>query len=298
MFPWILCGILSVIILLLAVKNRLLQKSIDEVCTAFKEHLSVDTNTLISVPSNDPHVRKLATEINAQLRLLRKEHLRFQKGDKELKEAVTNISHDLRTPLTSICGYMDLLDREEKSDNVSRYIEVIKNRIEALKQLTEELFQYSVVISAEYDLETEQVTVNNILEESILEFYGILQQQKITPNIHIAENKIIRKANRIALSRVFSNIIGNAIKYSDGDLKITLTDTGEITFSNTASGLSGVEVEKLFDRFYTVENARKSTGLGLSISRVLIEQMNGTISAEYKNDKLSICIQLPEASGN
>lgn len=283
-------------ILLLALKNRFLQKSIDEVCLAFKEHLSADTNTLISISSNDPHVRKLAAEINEQLRLLRKEHLRFQKGDKELKEAVTNISHDLRTPLTAISGYLDLLDREENSSNGSRYIDIIKNRIEALKQLTEELFQYSIVISAEYDPETEQVAVNNILEESILEFYGILQQRKITPSIHIAENKIIRKVNRIALSRIFSNIMSNAIKYSDGDLEITMTDKGEIIFSNTASGLSGVEVERLFDRFYTVENARKSTGLGLSISRVLIEQMDGAISAKYKDGRLRICIRLPEAS--
>lgn len=296
MLPWVLCGILSVILLLVAVKNRMLQKSIDEVCTAFREHLSVDTNTLISIPTNDPHIRKLAAEINAQLRLLRKERQRFQRGDMELKEAVTNISHDLRTPLTAISGYLSLLDKEEKSDTVSHYIEVIRNRIAALKQLTEELFQYSVVISAEYDLETEPVTVNPILEESILEFYGVLQQKKITPVIHITEKKLIRNANRIALSRIFSNILSNAIKYSDGDLEITLTDAGKITFSNTASSLSGGEVERLFDRFYTVENARKSTGLGLSISRLLIEQMNGTISAAYKNGKLSICIRLPEAS--
>ena len=99
-------------------------------------------------------------------------------------------------------------------------------------------------------------------------------------------------------SRIFSNLRNNAIKYSDGDLNITLNDTGEITFSNTASDLSEVDVKKLFDRFYTVENARKSTGLGLSISRILIEQMKGTISAQYKNGKLSICIWLPDVSGD
>ena len=77
-------------------------------------------------------------------------------------------------------------------------------------------------------------------------------------------------------------------------MNISLTDAGEISFSNTASDLNGIDVERLFDRFYTVENARKSTGLGLSISRILIEQMNGTISAQYENRKLRICIRLPE----
>lgn len=233
-----------------------------------------------------------------QLRKLRKERHRFQQGDLELKNAVTNISHDLRTPLTAISGYLDLLDNAEKSEEAERYIKVIRNRTEVLRQLTEELFCYSVVTSPEYDNDVEFVSVNSVLEESILGFYAVLQERNITPNISMPENKVFRKVNRAALSRIFSNLLNNAIKYSDGDLNITLNDTGEITFSNTASDLSEVDVKKLFDRFYTVENARKSTGLGLSISRILIEQMKGTISAQYKNGKLSICIWLPDVSGD
>lgn len=111
----------------------------------------------------------------------------------------------------------------------------------------------------------------------------------------MTENKVIRKINRASLSRIFSNLMNNAMKYSDGDLNITLTDEGKIIFSNTASNLSVVEVNRLFDRFYTVETARNSTGLGLSISRILIEQMNGTISAQYENEQLSICICIPSS---
>ncbi len=96
------------------------------------------------------------------------------------------------------------------------------------------------------------------------------------------------------MTRVFSNLLNNAIKYSDGDLDITLYETGEIIFTNTASGLNEVQVGKLFDRFYTVEAARKSTGLGLAIARTLIEQMNGTISAVYENNRLSIRIFFPD----
>lgn len=271
-----------------------MRKTAREIETAFSERLMTDTNILIDISSQDKTMRKLAERLNIELRKLRKERHRFNHGDLELKEAVTNISHDLRTPITAISGYLDLLDREEKSDSVNRYIEIIKNRIEAMKQLTEELFQYSIVISAEYDLPIDSLSINNVLEESILEFYGVLQQKKITPNISITENKIVRKVNRVALSRIFSNLISNAIKYSDGDLEICLTDTGKIIFSNSASNLTDMEVERLFDRFYTVENARKSTGLGLSISRILIDKMNGEISAQYKNGRLSICVQLPE----
>ena len=272
----------------------LMKKSAKEISNEFSEKLKDNTNTLISISTNDRALKELANNLNIQLKDLQKQRHRFQQGDLELKSAVTNISHDLRTPLTAISGYLDLLDNTEKSETVERYLEVIRNRTETLKQLTEEFFSYSVITSPEYDNSLELVVVNGVLEESVLGFYAALQERNLTPNISITENRVIRKVNRTALSRIFSNLINNEIKYSDGDLNIALTDAGEITFSNTASDLSEIDVERLFDRFYTVENARKSTGLGLSISRILIEQMNGTISAKYENGKLNICIQLPE----
>ena len=297
---WLLVviGILLIIIFSLVIKLFFVHKTVREIEAQFTERLMTETNTLIDISHRNKIMCGFAKRLNTELRKLRKERHRFQQGDLELKNAVTNISHDLRTPLTAISGYLDLLDNAEKSEEAERYIKVIRNRTEVLRQLTEELFCYSVVTSPEYDNDVEFVSVNSVLEESILGFYAVLQERNITPNISMTENKVIRKVNKAALSRIFSNLINNAIKYSDGDLDITLTDTGKITFSNTASDLSEVDVKKLFDRFYTVENARKSTGLGLSISRILIEQMKGTISAQYKNGKLSICIWLPDVSGD
>ncbi|MDO5410579.1 MAG: HAMP domain-containing sensor histidine kinase [Lachnospiraceae bacterium] len=290
---WCLVGIMAVIIIALLIKLYMLQKAAGEIEEAFADRLETDTNILIDISCNDRYLRSLANSINIQLRKLRRERRRFQQGDRELKHAVANISHDLRTPLTAISAYLDLLDHLEKSKEAERYIEVIRNRTEVLKQLTEELFRYSVAASPEYDSSVESVAVNSVLEESILGFYAVFQEQKITPNIFITEKKVICKVNRVALSRIFSNLIQNAIKYSDGDLDITLTDSGKIVFANRASALSEVDVNRLFDRFYTVENAKKSTGLGLAISKILIEQMNGRISAEYEDEKLKIWIQLP-----
>ena len=280
------------IIMALLVKIRILQKAAEEIENAFADRLITDTNTLIDISSRDKYMRNLANAVNVQLRKLRTERHRFQQGDTELKNAVTNISHDLRTPLTAICGYLDLLEQEETSEAVERYIEVIRNRAEILTQLTEELFRYSVILSSETNMVREPIAINGVLEESIAAFYTALNERNITPNIQIPENKVIRNLDRSALSRVFSNLLNNAMKYSDGDLDITLSEEGEIIFTNTASGLNEVQIGKLFDRFYTVEAARKSTGLGLGIARTLIEQMNGTISASYKNNRLSICIFL------
>jgi signal transduction histidine kinase len=102
----------------------------------------------------------------------------------------------------------------------------------------------------------------------------------------------MRSADKAALSRVFANLLNNAVKYSDGDLEIALSDTGEVRFTNTAKELSTVDVEQLFDRFYTVEAAHHSTGLGLSIARTLVERMGGSITAEYSDERLTIRIIL------
>lgn len=141
---------------------------------------------------------------------------------------------------------------------------------------------------------TETVTVNNVLEDCIMGYYAALCEKGIEPSVRITEKKIVREISRADLSRVFSNLMVNAMKYSDGDLDITLDDDGVITFSNTATALDGVDVGRLFDRFFTVEAARSSTGLGLSIARSLALRMNGSISAEYSDSVLRIQICLPK----
>lgn len=294
---WSLIAILLIIIVLLIIKICLMKKSAREISESFLDRLTEDTNTLIDISSRDRHMRKLAQEINIQLNKLKEERRRFQQGDRELKDAVTNISHDLRTPLTAVCGYLDLLEREEKSEDAGRYLAVIRSRTELLRQLTEELFRYSVFTSAADKAPGEPVILNRLLEDSISAFYAALKQRDITPRITLPEEKIRRTLSRSACSRLFGNLISNALKYSDGDLEITLKDTGEIIFSNHASRLDRIQVERLFDRFYTVETASsRSNGLGLSIARALTEQMGGAISAGYEDGILRICILFPETA--
>lgn len=288
--------LLAVIVILvlgnfaLLTKIYLMHKAALEIGEAFEEKLASDTNTLIDISSRDPYLCRLAASINTQLRILRNQRHRYQNGDRELKEAVTNISHDLRTPLTAICGYLDLLEKEPLSENAARYLSLIENRTEAMKQLTEELFRYSVILSTQ-ELEMETVCLNGALEENIAAFYAALTSRGIRPQIHMSGKRIEKQLSREALARVFSNILNNALKYSDGDLEITLREDGEIVFANTASGLNEIAVGKLFDRFFTVEAARNSGGLGLAISKTLVEQMGGSISAKLIDHVLSIQIQ-------
>lgn len=285
-------ALFAVITAVLVIKIISLKTAARSIKKQFAEKLETDTNTVISIHSADRDMRELAGSINTQLKKLRAEHNRYVSGDAELKAAITNISHDLRTPLTAICGYLEVMKKEEKSEQMEKYLEIIGGRAELMKQLTEELFRYSVILSSDADAEIEELSVNQVLEDCIMGYYAALSEKGITPEIELCEEKVIRKVNKNALARTFNNLMNNALKYSGGDLFISLSAEGEIIFSNTAADLTTVQVERLFDRFYTVQAARNSTGLGLSIARTFIEQMNGSISAELADSRLVIRIKI------
>lgn len=295
MLPWLLCGALLVTALILSFRLRLLQKNLDEIAAQLGERLASDTNNPIFLSTRDPHARKLAAELNVQLKELRRLRQRYEDGDRELKEAVTNVSHDLRTPLTAICGYLELLDRGEKTPAQARYLSLIAGRAEAMGQLMEELLRCSVAASLEDELALEPVDLNGAVEEAVASLYGALVEAGITPAVSLPEGRVVRDLDRNALARVLGNLLSNAMKYSAGDLEVTLAPDGTITLSNAAAGLDEVRVGRLFDRFYTVESGRGSTGLGLSIARSLTERMGGTIAARYEAGRLRVSVCFPPA---
>ena len=292
MMIWWIVAVAVLALAVLALYLLSLRRAIREVADELEEKLQTDTNTLIAISTGDRAVRALAARINTQLRALRRERLRLQNGDAQLKATVTNVSHDLRTPLTAICGYLDLLEQEPHSENSRRYLAGIRERTEAMRALTEELLQYSVVTSVPDTLNCEPVSVNDILEQSLAGFYGVFSGRGIAPIIQMPEQPVIRTLDAAVLRRVFGNILSNAAKYSDGDLTVNLTPEGTVTFTNHARGFGRVQAERLFDRFFTVESASGSTGLGLSIARQLTEKMGGQITAEYQDESLCVRVTL------
>ena len=140
----------------------------------------------------------------------------------------------------------------------------------------------------------EPVDLNAAVEEAVASFYGALVEGGVTPRVSLPEERVVRNLDRAALSRVLGNLLNNALKYSGGDLSVVLEPDGSITLSNAAPELDEVQVGRLFDRFYTVESARRSTGLGLSIARSLTERMGGTIAARYEEGRLAVALFFPE----
>ena len=292
LLPWILVALLGVLLLILAGKVYTLRKSARQLREGMAQQLERETNTLLSVSSGDREMRALADALNGQLAQLRAERQRYQHGDLELKEAITNISHDLRTPLTAIVGYLALLEGEEKSEAVERYLSQISNRTQVLHQLSEELFAYAL-LTAPQPLHPQRVDLRGLVEEALLSYCGAMEQRGMEPTIQLPAGRVERNLDPTAAGRVLSNIISNALKYSAGDFAVTMTPDGVITFANSAPDLNPVLVQRLFDRFFTVETARHSTGLGLSIAKLLTQQMEGTLEAKYQEGQLVITLSFP-----
>ncbi len=289
----LLAVILATAAAVLSLKLYIMKKSLRETAEFLAERIGQDTNQLSVSSSRDRELRRLTAEINRLLRELRSQQLLTQSGDLEVKNAITNISHDLRTPLCAINGYLELLRGEELTPDAARYAEIIAGRVDALKQLTDELFGYSGAVEKK-EMSLSRVGLRGALEESIAAFYAVLSERGIEPEISLTEHEVWRILDSGMLSRILSNLLGNALKYSDGDLSVELREDGTISFSNRAAKLDKVQVERLFDRFYTVETAGRSTGLGLSIARILTERMGGSISAELSDSRLTIKLVFPE----
>lgn len=287
----LIIGVLLLVIAALIAKIVILRRTARAIARQFDDRLHADTNTPITLSSRDAGMCQLADAINISLRELRRQRLRYETGDRELKTAVTNISHDLRTPLTAIRGTLDLLEKEEKTATITRYLDIIANRTDAMTQLTEELFRYSVILTDDSPLALTPVCLNDALAESLAAFYGAFSQRGLTPDIRLCDEAVWRSLDPQALTRVFNNILNNALKYSDGDLHVHLSADAVITFANHAADLDSVTTAQLFDRFFTVETAHHSTGLGLSIARTLVEQMGGHIDANYSDGILTIRLQ-------
>ena len=292
---YILLLVLMVIfVLFLFLKICLMKLSLRKLLSQAKEKIQNDSNIPLTSPSHDQDILRIAAFLTTELDSVLRAGRQYTEGNQEIKRAVMNVSHDLRTPLTSAAGYLGLLQKSGLNERQLEYVRILEGRIRAMKNLTEELLTFSVVASEEENIPLERTCINDCLEESLMQFYLALNERGIEPKISISEKRVYRYTNRETLSRIFDNILNNAVRYSDGDLFVDLGEEGKIVFKNTASKLDEVSVAKLFDRFFTVENARGATGLGLSIAKILTEKMNGVISAGWCNGQLEICLYFPD----
>ena len=290
---WILIIIfLILVIIFLISKIVIINLSIKEIETNIEKILKEDSNRLITISTNNINLKKLANNLNLYIYEFRKQEKKYKNGNQELQKSITNISHDLRTPLTAIKGYIDLIRKDNLNKKQSNYLKIISDKVDILTTLTEQLYDYSKCLDLKDKIKKEKVCINDILEDVLVSYYELFKQKKITPKILIVEKKIFKYLDKNMFVRVLENIISNALKYSEDNLEVNLLNTGKIIISNKTKSLNITNVKKIFNRYYTLQTGSKSSGLGLSIAKQLIELNGGNIYAKYKNNNLIIEIEI------
>lgn len=272
----------------------LLKKEIKNTTRQLHDFNLNKTAKKIDINYNDSHFEELAKEINNQIDLTKQAEAVKRSTENELKQAISHISHDIRTPMTSILGYIQFLESDEISPELKKeYIKTIKNSAGRLKILLEDFFELSIIEQADYPLKVERVRLNDLIVGSLFGFYEEFNKRKIEPEIHIPDNDILMMTDPSAVKRVVENLVVNAIRYSIGNVVIRLEKfdaSVQLRISNTVDKLNEQDVNQMFDRFYKADQTRtgKGTGLGLPIAKSLMEKMNGSIYAKLEDNQITI----------
>jgi signal transduction histidine kinase len=255
------------------------------------------TNSKILISSTDKLIKNLALAINISLEEKQQTEAQYKRMDLELRQAIANISHDLRTPLTSIMGYMQLIEDDSLAEaEKKQYIDIVKNRSKSLQLLISGFYDLSRLEAKEYKFELKGLNLYNIICDITASYYNDFLNSGIEPGISVEENTKLVISDENAVRRIFSNLIQNMLKYGRKNVSISLKQhNGYVStvFRNEAPDLKEEDVPRLFDRFFTGDKTRteKSTGLGLAITKQLVEQMGHVISAELIDEELSIEIR-------
>lgn len=268
--------------------NRSMKKISKSIEENKKKYINIRTD------SSNHNLEVIVEKVNDLYDESQKIRAESKRIEEEIRKSIANMSHDLRTPLTSIMGYIQLLDDDTLSDEERKeYLDVIKRRTESLQSLVTSFFDLSRLNSDEYKFNYQKVDIKNILCDTVATYYNDFISSGIEPDIQIdgSVKEIISDEN--AIKRVFSNLVGNMIKHGDGNFKIEMKqEDGRIItrFSNKANNIDEEKVEKLFDRFYTVDSSRndRNTGLGLSIAKTFVEKLGNKISIKYVEEILII----------
>lgn len=264
-----------------------LKKSIDAANTELKEITeSLEENRIIKLAEPNKELEEMLITINGTLRVIREKVIICERREKELKKEIENISHDLRTPLTSVLGYLQIIDSERLSEEDRESLETVKRKAYSLQRLISQFYDLSRLNGGDYMLQTEDVDIARILRESVMNHYKFLAERGLDILVMIPDKPVIVSADMNAAERIFSNLLHNAAKYARTALKIRLkADKNRllVIFENDTEGIEE-DATKLFDRFYTSDSAGspENTVLGLTISRHLAENMGGKISVELE----------------
>lgn len=274
-----------------------------------------EANQILLISYPDKEAEYFLEVMNEYIKLTRKNKIRFDRREKELRSQIENISHDLRTPLTAVIGYLELLDFSSMSEENQEMVKAVEKKSRTLQSLIGNFYDLSRLEMDDYHLQMEKINLVRFTKETILSSYQSFEQRGLSVELHLGEeqddstwedagkqtlsNLILADVG--AMERIFNNMLQNALRYAESYLHITVTQIDHsvyLTFANDCISLKPEDVPHIFERFYVNEKSRtsQSTGIGLTISKLLAEAMNATVEASMSGNELSITYQFREAS--
>ena len=290
--------LLIIIIMFLFAVLYNVKRQIKDMLMQIKQININKSNNNISISLINKDIIELAAEINRNIDYQNELRRGVVNQERELKDSIANISHDLRTPLTSIIGYIQLLMKSELNDNQEKNLKIVQKKSYELKNLVNDFFELSLLESDETLPCFIRINICNLISDIVIENVEILEKANLSLEFNIPNDPLFIYADEIMIRRIMQNLISNAVKYSNKDLIIILEqkDKIQINVRNSINNTKDINIEKLFDRFYMGDKSRSKTGtgLGLAIVKLLTEKMNGTISAKVLNDYLEIIIEFEE----
>ncbi|MBR5386008.1 MAG: HAMP domain-containing histidine kinase [Clostridiales bacterium] len=252
-----------------------------------------DTNKRISFYGKSRSFRKLAKDINEIIDSYDDRHDKILREDKEIKDTLTNMSHDIRTPLTSLKGYFELLDQTDDPEERRKYTNIIYGRIESLSEILETMFLYTKVSNVNFKISIDPIECSKIILETLFEYYDDFQEKGFEVDVDVDEGVRIL-GNEQSLKRIMQNLIRNSLVHGNGEVKLAVKPqedkTVKISVENLLAEGQNPDPDKVFDRYYKGDASRHtgSSGVGLSVVKKLVESMNGDIKAFVGDGKFRI----------
>jgi signal transduction histidine kinase len=294
------CIVLVILVLLLAVRLYFLHRALHSASSDMAEiEEAPDQNRQLKSRSTDQSLEPLLARINHLYSERQKERINYQRREQQIRQEIENISHDLRTPLTSILGYLDLIEDEDTSEaEQEEYLGIIRRRAKILQGFIRDFYEISRIEADDYPLQLTSVPVQYILKEVVVAYYLEFEKRNISVDISLEDKPCNIITDKIQFERILNNLVQNALKYAANQFTIKQTHTKDsccIQFINDKANLCEEELTRIFERFYTGDQSRanQSSGLGLTITKLLTEKMKGHIEARIEKDLFIIELSWP-----
>lgn len=296
---WGVCILLAVVVGVLSVYLWRFRRQVNHISEQLAFLETEDSNFLLTSVCAVGRTSEMINRLNHVLEQLRQEQRRLRKMNKSYRESITGISHDIRTPLTSVKGYVQILQKPEiTQEKRTEYTRIVERRLEELSNMLNQLFEYARIEAGELVLNIEKINAGNLFTEIISMFYEDFSEKGCEPEIKIVPKALFIQADRHAFSRILENLIKNALVHGKGKYRFCVYSRegmAVILAANETDSIEESDLERIFERFYTTDQSRsrRTTGLGLAIAKEFTEQMGGTIRAYFEHEYFTVEVCFP-----